>query len=311
MTDSGRGRSRRNETPWIAPESGGSAVRCQLCGAVNSGPADFCRWCGTPLGRPTDPVLGTTTRRALDERQGSPLLALLGAIAAIAVVGVTGWLLLSGALGGGERGPTPTPTPTAIGTSSVPPAHTFSPEPSATTGATAEPEPSPIVSLSPGPTLSPEATPPGTATDFTCEPAAIADPNTAAWRITNLLWRPRPRFDEVQLVLELTRTDAARSARVDIQSVESAEVAALYGIDGPSTSRAVVISFTRPITLPTTIDVDPALRAIREVRVDQGADDRVHAVFGVEGDGCYRLLAPDWEADAPPPEAEVVLQVRR
>jgi hypothetical protein len=309
MTDAGRGRSRRSETPWIAPESGGRAVRCQLCGAVNSGPADFCRWCGTPLGRPTDPVLGTTTRRALDERQGSPIAALLGAIAAIAVVGVTGWLLLSGALGGGERGPTPTPTVT--GTSSVAPTPTFSAEPSATIGPTTEPEPSPVVSPSPGPTLSPEATPPGTATGFTCEPAAIADPNTAAWRITNLLWQPRPRFDEVQLVLELMRTDAARSARVDIQSVESAEVAALYGIERPSTSRAVVISFTRPITLPTTIDVEPALQAIREVRVDQGADDRVHAIVGVEGDGCYRLLAPAWEADALPLESAVVLQVRR
>lgn len=313
MTDAGgRGRSRRGrgtETPWIAPGGGGHAVRCQLCGAVNSGPAGFCRWCGTPLGRPTDPVLGTTTRRGIESREGSPIGIILGGIAATAVIAVTGWLLLGGGLAGGD--PSQSPSPTAIAQPSLEPSPTFSPGPTITTAPTSPPEPTSSPEPSPEPTTSAEPSSPPTDTGFTCDPATIEDPNSATWTINNLIWAPRGRADELQIVLGRTRLESPRAAQVAIESVDPAQVIELYGIAGPITSRALVVTFSRQVGLSFVIDEVPGLDAVREVTIAGGSDDLVHAVIGVEGEGCYRLAAPDWELGTPPVEASIILSVRR
>ena len=310
MTDvggTGRASRDRGQTPWIAPESSGRSVRCQLCGAVNGAPAGFCRWCGTPLGRPTDPVLGTTTRRALESQEGNPVGAILGAIAATAVIAVTGWLLLGGGLA--SLTPPATSSPTATIAPSAEPSPSTSGEPSVTPTETVGPTATPT--LSPAPSPSAGETVPPTETGVTCDPATIADPNSAAWQVDSITWSPRARFDELQVLLDLRRAEAGRPTTADIESLGSADLPDFFGLEGPSTERAVVITFSRSVRLPNSIDVETGMDTIQEVQVADGSDGLAHVVVGVVGEGCYRLRAPDWESTPPLDQASIILEVRR
>lgn len=313
-------RSRRESAPWVAPEGVRGEVQCPLCGAINSAAAPFCRWCGTPRGRPTDPVLGITTRRSLEPHHGSLGGTVLGAIAAVAILALAAWLVLGGGLGTvgslvGQNDPTPTRTPAAtepivatdpptgssepsLGVPSAPP--TQEPSVPAPTG-----EPTVLPSVEPSPSAS------AAETGFTCEPATITDASSAGWTLTRARWGPRGNFDQLGLVLELRRASAPRATVVTVESMEVAEVSAAFGIEGPASSeRAIVLTFDGPTDLTAEFTATPALSVIQALRVQIGSDGLLHAVIGVAGRGCHRLSAPSWAFESPAQEIEVILDVR-
>ncbi len=321
MTDRGgtapkRG-GRGQKAPWIAPAGRTGEVRCPLCGSPNGAAAGFCRWCGTPLGRPTDPVLGTTTRRALDERRGAPVGTLLSAFAAVALAGVVGFVALnSGLLPGGAEGSSP-PRSAASGAAS--PAASGSAGPSGSLEASPGPGASPSAPVGspdaspgvPGPSASPPPTTPPAETDFTCEPASVADASSSAWRIVRGRWGQRGGFDQLALVLELRRPDAPVMGRVTVESMPASEVTERYGLPAPTSGdRAIVLSLEGPFQLPTEIDGDPDLTAIEELSVAEDDDGIVRAVIGVTGEGCHRLGVAGWAFQSAPQEVEVILDVR-
>lgn len=314
---------RGQKAPWIAPAGRTGEVRCPLCGSPNGGAAAFCRWCGTPLGRPTDPVMGVTTRRALDGRRGTPFSTLLGAFAALVLVGVVGFLALnSGLLPGGGDDASSRPRSAASlaaspgasdapGSDRPPTSIGISPGPDASPTASAgPPEASNGGPSVPPPSASPPPSVPPAETDFTCDPTSVSDAASAAWRLVGARWVPRNGFDQLALVLQRRRTDAPRMGTVTLESMPTGEVTERYGLVAPDSSdRAIVLSFEGPFQLPNEIDGDPDLTSIQELSVvtDEGT---VRAIVGVAGEGCHRLGAAGWAFQSAPQEVEVILDVR-
>lgn len=316
MTDGGgqtpQHGEKRPRASWVAPEHRTGDVRCSLCGAANSTSAAFCRWCGTPLGRATDPVRGTTTRRVLEDRRGNPLGTILGSLLAVGLVGVATWAFLGGGLTNATGDARPSASRLADASpSEVPaPSAAFSNVPSAVPpAATSPPAPPSAVLVSPSPSSAPAS--PSTATGFTCEPASITDGTSAAWRLTRVRWGPRGAFDQLAFVLEQRRPTSDSSTLVTVESLPSEDVTERYGLPAPSGGdRAIVVTFDGPVGLPTPIESEPALEVIEDLLVDEGSDGLVHAVVGVTGQGCHRLNAPGWAFGAAPQEVEVILDVR-
>lgn len=307
----GRGR----QAPWIAPAGRTGEIRCPLCGSPNGAAAGFCRWCGTPLGRPTDPVVGTTTRRALDARRGTSPSTLLAALAAVALIGVLGFVAFSsGLLPGGEDDASATPRSAA--SLSPSPGASGSPGPTASLGTSPGPGSSPSgPAASPGVSPPPSASPPPpttppAATDFTCETATVGDASSSVWRLVRSRWGPRGDFDQLALVLQLRRPDTDRTGVVTVESMALSDVTERYGLPAPTSGdRAIVMSFEGPIQLPTEFDGVPGLTAIEVMSVVR--DDRtVRVIMGVTGEGCHRLSAPGWAFESAPQEVEVILDVR-
>src|SRR3954452_20451869 len=88
-------------------------IQCPSCGMLNDPNARFCRNCGLPLGWPQDPVRGTMMRQAdLPSERGAGIASIVGLIAAVAILGAAGYLVLRGTSGGST---TPTP-PVAVAT---------------------------------------------------------------------------------------------------------------------------------------------------------------------------------------------------
>ena len=309
----GRGR----KAPWMAADSRSGEVRCPLCSSPNGAAAGFCRWCGTPLGRPTDPVLGTTTRRALDARQGTSLSTLLAAAVAVALLGGIGFVAAnSGLLPGSDEGsPSPRsaasldPSPGASGSAAPSASPATSPGPAASPSApVATPDATSSVvppSASPLPSTMPPA-----ATGFTCEAASVADASSSGWRLVRSRWGPRNGFDQLALVLQRRRTDAPRATTVTVESMTGSEVTERYGLPAPASGdRAIVLSFEGPVQLPTEFDGDPDLTSIQELTATTD-DGTVRAVIGVTGEGCHRLSAAGWAFQSAPQEVEIILDVQ-
>jgi len=300
----------------MAADSRSGQVRCPLCGSPNGAAAGFCRWCGTLLGRPTDPVLGTTTRRALDARQGTSLSSLLTAVVAIALLGGVGFVAANSGLlpGGDDSSPTRRsaasldPSPIASGSSAPSASLDTSPGPGASpSGPIGSPDAtsSVVPSASPAPSTMPPA-----ATGFTCETASVADSSSSGWRLVRSRWGPRGGFDQLALVLQLRRTDAPRGTIVTVESMSGSEVTERYGLPAPgSGDRAIVLSFEGPIQLPTEFDGSPSLTSIQELDVTTD-DGTVRAVIGVTGEGCHRLSAAGWAFQSAPQEVEIILDVQ-
>jgi len=268
--------------------------------------------------------MGITTRRALDSRVGTPFSTLLGAFAALALVGVVGFLALnSGLLPGGDDDASSTPRGAAV--SAVPSLGSSGPfgsvRPTASIGTSPDPGAVPSASALPpepsngGPSVppassSPPPSVPPVATGFTCEPVSVSDTASAAWRIVGARWVPRNGFDQLALVLQRRRTDAAPMGIVTVESMPTGEVTERYGLPAPgSGDRAVVLSFEGPFLLPAEIDGNPNLTSIQEVSVvnDGGT---VRAIVGVAGEGCHRLGVAGWAFQSAPQEVEAILDVR-
>jgi len=91
-------------------------IQCPSCGMLNDPNARFCRNCGLPLGWPQDPVRGTMMRQAdLPSERGAGIASIVGLIAAVAILGAAGYLVLRGT-SGGSTNPTPPPGATATPT---------------------------------------------------------------------------------------------------------------------------------------------------------------------------------------------------
>ena len=278
---------------------------------MNRGPAAFCRWCGTPLGLPTDPVLGTTTRRAMRSGSGLTMGTVLGAVALILLVAVTGWLVLGGGLV--HLIPAANATPTPSGGASASPSASASSLPSASPTVTPTPTsggPSASPSPSPSPSTSAEPTAPPTSTGFTCDPATIGDPNSAVWQVTNYQWSQHSGYDEMELDLTLRRTSATNAATATVESMTSSDVADRFGMTAPTTSRAIVVTFQGPVTVTFDTSHETGYSVIAEVAVGTGNDGLVHAVIGAQGNGCYKLSAADWGQSSAPATARVLVDVR-
>ncbi len=312
------------------------AIICPVCGLRNDITARFCRNCGLPLGAPRDPVRGTTTRRAdLPSDRGTGIAAVLGLVAIVALTGLAAFLVLRGlegvegtAGGPGTSAPSghvasaPPTVPSAAGPSPSGPDATrvpgssapTTPDPDRTPGATSDPEPTrtPRATDRPDPTDDPRptATPLGLATRFTCGDAAIEDPHDRRWRITQASWTRGSATDVLTLQLASSSGTARRGAVVRMDMVSPGRAASTYGVTRPDGDRALVLTFEGPVTLSTTLIGSPGLRALRTVDIRRDDDGVVHAVMGIEGDGCVRMRADDWKSSRAT-SAKLVLEFRR
>lgn len=312
----------RPSAPWVAPDQRRGEVRCPLCDARNGAAAAFCRWCGTPLGRPTDPVLGITTRRAGLNTGGNRMSGLVGAIAGIALVGIAAWAILGGGLSGAtsilgpggsaSSAPSARVSPSGPNTPSSPRPSVQPSNGSSPSGSLPAPTSSPpSASPSAVPTLAPTATPPP-ATGFTCDPIQVTDASSASWRLARTRWGPRGDYDQLAFVLERrSGSGSGGSASVSVEQVASDQVQSRFGLPAPAGGdRAVVVTFRGPISGSQFLE-RPALDVIEEVRIDNDADGVLRAVVGVTGEGCYRLSAPSWAFASAPQDVDIILDVRK
>src|SRR4051794_27834247 len=154
-------------------------IQCPSCGMLNDPNARFCRNCGLPLGWPQDPVRGTMMRQAdLPSERGAGIASIVGLIAAVAILGAAGYLVLRGTNGGGATNPTSPPAATATATASQVAIGSGSPTPSATgTPVVVTPRPTATVAVSsPTATAStPGSTPPPAVRAFSCDPVTIGN----------------------------------------------------------------------------------------------------------------------------------------
>jgi hypothetical protein len=289
-----------------------------VCHLRNDVTARFCRQCGLPLGAPRDPVRGTTTRRAdLPSDRGAGIAAVISLAAIVVIAGIAGFLVF--------RGFDTTTTAGASATTSAPPASSGAPavtEPPTpsddpvivdpTASPTETPNEEPTEEPGDEPTEGPTARPVTTRTDWTCEDASIQDPLKGRWRITQTRWGRQSEFD--RLAFDLTRLDgsARRGTEVTMEFLRPARAASRYDVDTPTGDRALVITFDGPINLRAAMSAQPPLTSVGSLTARTDADGVVHAIVGIEGDGCARLVANDWRnGDDSTTTARLLIDIQR
>lgn len=308
-------------------------VVCPVCHLRNDVTARFCRDCGLPLGAPRDPVRGTTTRRAeLPSERGAGIAAVVSLVAIVVIAGLAGFLVLRGF----ESTPT-TAVTSATGAPSVDPSQDARPPgsgalvpsdvpaitpdvdpsldpagptegPDAATTPPEEPTPEPAGE----PTDRPTANPLSTRTGWTCDAAAIQDPLSGRWRIAEARWARQDGFD--RLTFDLTRLGGSvrRGTIVRMEFLRPSRAASRYDVDTPIGDRALVLTFDGPLNLRSAMSAQPGLRAIASLGARTDADGVVHAVIGVPGNGCARLIANDWRnGDDGTTTARLIVDIRR
>jgi hypothetical protein len=193
---------------------------------------------------------------------------------------------------------------------------------------TAPPSPSPGVPgiASPGPlgpgaspdgSPGPRITPPGdgralsgTRTAWKCEPASIFDPTGGSWRVTQFLWGERNGRDEVTFELERQGDNTGDPVTVGFEWMPPAQAVERFGVERPTGGRSLVVTFQGPVIIRSDNLVDGGLPSIRSVDVRMGEDDVLRAVVGVRGNGCARLVAPEWGQVGDDPTAKVLLSIQ-
>lgn len=309
------------------------AIICPVCGLRNDITARFCRNCGLPLGAPRDPVRGTATRRAdLPSDRGTGIAAIVALVAIVAITGLAAFLVMRNLDGievaagssptpgptvplvvGPSPGATRTPGPTDDATPGPDTTHdpdaTRRPDATRTPRPTEEPEPTD----EPEPTERPEptATSLGTRTRFTCDAAAIRDLSGRRWRVARASWGDSGSADRLTLHLNRSTGTTRRGTTVRMEFLSPSRAASRYGVSRPPGDRAVVLTFDGPLTINSPLVGGPSMRALQSVDVRRDGDGVVHAVMGIDGDGCVRMTASGWDADDRSTTAEVVLEVRR
>jgi hypothetical protein len=284
-------RKRADEAYQGAP----TQIICPVCGLRNDSMARFCRNCGLPLGAPRDPVRGTVSRRAdLPSEHGTGIAAIVGLAAAVVVLAGAGYLILRGS-GSGSTGST-TPGAGGVANASIDPSG--SPDPGVLPSrapssalASGGPEPS---GGSPDPSGATPA-PSGELvadTGWTCDPASFVDPTEGSWRVSEALWGPRQRWDEVTFVL--TRTPERGRTTISIESMSPGEAARVSGLDEPPGDRALLMTFDGDATIRQEIVAQMDLRAVEFLNVATSGDT-MYAVVSANTDGCYRLYVPGWK----------------
>jgi hypothetical protein len=299
-------------------------VVCPVCHLRNDVTARFCRDCGLPLGAPRDPVRGTTTRRTeLPSERGAGIAAIVSLAAIVVIAGVAGYLALRGfetvATGAGANA---TGTPSG-GPASTSPAATrgLDPSPTPTNGVDIGPtglidEPS----LDPGstdahsaqPSEAPAATSVPTRTGWTCDPATVQDPLAGRWRIAQARWGRMDTFDRLTFDLTRLKGSAKRGATVRMAFLKPARAASRYGVATPAGDRALVLTFDGPLSLRAEMSAQPGLRALASLEARTDDQGVVHAVVGVIGSGCARIVATDWrDGSDQTTTAKLVIDVQR
>jgi len=306
-------------------------VVCPVCHLRNDVTARFCRQCGLPLGAPRDPVRGTTTRRAdLPSERGAGIAAVVSLVAIVVIAGLAGYLVFRGfesvpttagagatmtpPVGGAQSGEPQGPSPRAP----TPSLRAASPEPTERGGvATRRPE---AATDDPGETTEPEADPTArptpdplpTRTGWTCDDAAIQDPLGGRWRITGARWGRRDGYDRLTFDLARLEGSTRTGTVVRMGFVRPARAASRYDVAMPSGDRALVITFDGPLALRTDISAQPGLTALSSLTARADDEGVVHAVLGIEGDGCARLVANDWRTgDDDTSTAKLIIDIKR
>ena len=294
-----------------------SLLRCPSCGQLNDPSARFCRNCGLPLGWPQDPVRGTTTRRAdLPSERGAGSGAIVGLVAAVAVLATALFLIFrSGADTGSIAVVSPSPTPIGSPVGSAGPSafptsgSSVLPSP----GGSAAPQSAPP-SSQPTDTPVPSATPAASfspATGFTCGRASIFDPTNSRWHVSRLNWKTTSRFDEA--IITLTRDGPmAHGPVLTIESMTPSAVSTRFGLTPPAGGRAVVVSFDRNARTSSTIAWNPSSTypVLRDLRAAMDSHGLLHIVLGVTGSGCYDLSAPGWKSNPTATTVDILIDVK-
>lgn len=318
----------------VTPTAKGQAqtppfIVCPACRLRNDITARFCRDCGLPLGGPRDPVRGTTRRRAeLPSDRGAGIAALLGLVSIVVIAGIVGYLVLRGfettttTAGGRTTSGTP---PVSAASSGVPGASVM-PAPTRDAMPTDDPAPpgeatdDPSVDPTEGPTGAPTdepadrptAEPPPTRTGWTCDEAAIQDPLQGRWRIAKARWGRQDSFD--RLAFDLTRLEgsARKGAVVRMEFLRPGRAASRYGVATPEGDRALVITFDGPLSLRSAMEARPGLTSLASLEARTDDEGLVHAVIGVAGDGCARLVANDWrDGSDRTTQAKLIVDIQR
>jgi hypothetical protein len=303
-----------------------------VCHLRNDVTARFCRDCGLPLGAPRDPVRGTTTRRAdLPSDRGTGIAAIVSLAAIVVIAGLAGFLVLrgfesattsavssasappSGASTSGDPGGT-----TATDTPASPVVRQPSNEPAGTPAAdptllpTEDPGAETTQSPDESPTEGPTERPLSTRTSWTCRDAAIQDPLEGRWRILQVRWGRMDGFD--RLTFDLGRLDgqARRGAIVRMAFMKPGRAASRYDVDTPMGDRALVLTFDGSVNLRRGVSATPPIATVGSVVASTDADGVVHAIIGVKGDGCARIVANDWRNGSDETTAaKLVIDIRR
>jgi hypothetical protein len=290
---------------------------------LNDPNARFCRNCGLPLGWPQDPVRGTMMRQAdLPSERGAGIASIVGLIAAVAILGAAGYLVLRGT-SGGTTNPTPpvtvTATPTgtltAIGSGSPTPTPTGTPAVVATPTATA-------TAAAPSPTNSPSTptgTPPPAVRAFTCDPVTIANSKKGHWTITRANWRfTADKYDTIELEMGRTRSTGGLPT-MTLESMPVSEVSSRFGLTPPQdVDHAVVLTLGKQFSSirvsPHPTDLDSLggepMSAVPIFQIQPGTDDLWHVVLGVVGEGCQRVGVAEWVRDPDATSGNIVIDVQ-
>jgi hypothetical protein len=299
-------------------------VVCPVCHLRNDVTARFCRDCGLPLGAPRDPVRGTTTRRAdLPSDRGAGVAAVLSLAAIVVIAGLAGFLVLRGfesaatsGAGASSSSPPIAAAPSGVSAPSTGPQPTVDPDPPSepSTGPAEQPTPRPRPTIQPTdePVDEPTSRPLSTRTGWTCEAAAIQDPLQGRWRIAQARFGQMEDFD--RLTFDLIRVDgeAQRGVIVRMQFMRPNRAATQFEVDKPVGDRALVLTFDGAMGLREDTSARPGLATIASVEARKDDAGVVHAVVGVTGDGCARLVANDWRTGSDDTtEAKLVVDIRR
>ncbi len=300
-------------------------IPCPSCGMLNDPSARFCRNCGLPLGWPQDPVRGTMMRQAdLPSERGAGIASIVGLVAAVAILGAAGYLVLRGTNG---NNPSPTPpvtatataTPTATATAVAIGSGSPSPRPTGTPVAVISPSPTPTF-VAPTPTeipSGPVGTPPPAAKNFTCTPVTIANSVKGHWVINQAHWSYTSKYDTITLDMTLSKGGGFPS--MTMESMDLNDVSSQLGLTPPTgTDHAVVVTLGKPFS---SIRVSPhdtkldslngeAMTAVPTFQIQFGTDDLWHVVLGVNGSGCQRIGVAEWAADPNATSAHIVIDVQ-
>ena len=298
-------------------------IQCPSCGMLNDPNARFCRNCGLPLGWPQDPVRGTMMRQAdLPSERGAGIASIVGLIAAVAILGAAGYLVLRGTNGGGATTPTPPPAATATATASQVAIGSGSPTPTASRTPVgshrARPQRSPCHRRR-RPRRLPGSTPPPAVRAFSCDPVTIGNSVKGHWTITRANWRfTDDKYDTIELVMGRTRSTGGLPT-MTLESMESNEVASRFGLTPPSgVDHALVLTLGKQFS---SIRVSPhakristasgsAMKAVPTFQVQPGTDDLWHVVLGVVGEGCARVGVPEWVKDPTATDGNIQIDVQ-
>jgi hypothetical protein len=147
--------------------------------------------------------------------------------------------------------------------------------------------------------------------NFRCTAQAIDAPEAGAWQLFRASFGTRSGFDYLTLHLRQTgRADGQASISAEVMS--ASDVASRYGLDPPEgADTAMVINLEGPVRIPGSFGGRPRHSALRGFEVLTGDDGTVRVVAGVNGPGCFALVADDWQSGRTSRTTEVTFQIER